>query len=62
MAFAKNLCNLMQKRDISSYKLAKEIGVHTSTVSHWRDGKKPQVEHLKRVAEFFGVSLESLIT
>ena len=61
MGFSKNLCNLMQKREVSSYKLAKDIGVHVSTVSNWREGKRPQIEHVKRVADYFGVTVDELL-
>lgn len=62
MGFSKNLCNLMQKREVSSYKLAKSIGVHVSTVSNWREGKSPLVEHVKRVADYFEVSIDELLS
>lgn len=62
MGFSKNLCNLMQKREVSSYKLAKDIGVHVSTVSNWRKGKRPQIEHVKRVADYFDVSIDELLS
>ena len=62
MGFAKNLCGLMQKQGVSSYKLAKDIGVHTSTISNWRDGRSPQLEHLRRVADYFGVTVDELLS
>lgn len=61
MGYAENLCDLMKRDGISSYKLARDIGVHTSTVSNWRDGKTPKVEHLKLVADHFGVTVDSLL-
>ena len=61
MGYAENLCDLMKRDGISSYKLARDIGVHTSTVSNWRDGKTPKVEHLKLVADHFGVTVDDLL-
>lgn len=61
MSFAKNLCELMQNNGVSSYKLAKEIGVHTSTISNWKGGKRPLVEHLVLVSNFFGVTVDDLL-
>ncbi len=61
MSFATNLCELMQKTGISSYKLAKDIGVHTSTVTNWRGGKSPKVEHLQTVASYFGTTADDLL-
>ncbi|MFQ7478404.1 MAG: helix-turn-helix domain-containing protein, partial [Streptococcus sp.] len=56
MSYATNLCDLMQSRGISSYKLAKEVGVHVSTVTNWKDGSNPKIEHVKKVADYFGVT------
>ena len=61
MAYAKNLCDLMERTGISSYKLAKEIGVHVSTVTNWRDGGKPKLDHIIRVADYFGVTVDDLL-
>lgn len=61
MSFATNLCELMQKHELSSYKLAKEVGVHVSTVTNWKDGNSPKVEHVKKVADYFGVTVDDLL-
>lgn len=61
MGYAANLCDLMKQEGVSSSKLARDIGVHTSTVSNWRDGKTPKVEHLQLVADYFGVTVDSLL-
>lgn len=62
MGFSTNLCKLMEANNINSYKLAKGIGVHISTVTNWKDGANPKVEHLKRVADFFGVTTDALLS
>ena len=62
MGYKTNLCGLMEKRGISSYKLAKGIGVHVSTVTNWRDGANPKIEHLKLVANYFGVTVDELLS
>lgn len=62
MSYATNLCELMQKSGVSSYKLAKDIGVHTSTVTNWKEGKVPKVEHLQAVATYFGTTVDSLLS
>lgn len=61
MGFSENLCDLMQKKSVSSYKLATGIGVHVSTVTNWKEGKGVKVEHLKLVADYFGVSIDDLL-
>ena len=45
MGYTANLCGLMEKRGVSSYKLAKDVGVHVSTVTNWKDGANPKIEH-----------------
>lgn len=30
-------------------KLAKELGIDESTISHWRSGSTPKVEHMRRI-------------
>lgn len=60
MKFSNNLQYLMQKNQTSAYKLAKSIGVHTSTVTGWCKGKSPTFKHLKLVADFFGVSIDTI--
>lgn len=62
MGYSVNLCDLMERNGVSSYKLAKEIGVHTSTVSNWRDGALPKVEHLQLVSNYFGVTVDDLLS
>lgn len=61
MGFAKNLCSLMESAGVGSYKLAKDLGVHTSTVSNWRDGTEPKLDHLSRIAKYFGVTTDVLL-
>ena len=62
MSYATNLCDLMQSRGISSYTLAKEVGVHVSTVTNWKDGSNPTIEHVKKVADYFGVTVDELLS
>ena len=62
MSYATNLCDLMQSRGISSYKLAKEVGVHVSTVTNWKGGSNPKIEHVKKVADYFGVTVDELLS
>ncbi|MBO5715583.1 MAG: helix-turn-helix transcriptional regulator [Clostridia bacterium] len=61
MSFAKKLCDLMEKEHISSYKLAKDIGVHVSTVTNWREGKPITVDKIVSVAKHFDVTVDELL-
>lgn len=61
MNIAQPLRKLMDERKLSNSKLAREVGVHTSTVSNWLDGANPKIEHLKLVADYFGVTVDYLL-
>ena len=61
MGYAANLCELMNRQGVSSCKLAKGIGVHTTTITNWKGGTAPTVEHLKLVADYFGVTVDALL-
>ena len=54
---------LLQKHGLSAYKVAKETGVTQSTLSDWKRGRStPKTENMKKLADFFGVSVEYLMT
>jgi transcriptional regulator with XRE-family HTH domain len=58
--FAQKLEILLNRDGASRGKLARAVGVHTSTVTNWLGGKEPKIESLIRVAEFFGVPVAYL--
>lgn len=41
--------------------LANAIGVPQPTVSRWKSGAKPSVEHLVKISELFGIELKTLL-
>lgn len=54
---------LLQKYNISSYKVAKDIGIRQSTLSNWKTKRSiisPEIG--KKIADYFGVSLDYLMT
>jgi len=59
--FYENLKRLCFERGISLSKLAVDIGVSTSTPTHWRRGIKPRASMVKTIADYFGVSTENLL-
>lgn len=62
MSFAANLDKLQKERGETNYRLAKEIGVHQSSVANWKAGISPHPKHLRLVAEHFGVPVEALVS
>ena len=50
----------MDNRGLSNSRLAREIHVHTSTISNWLEGKEVKAENLTALCEYFGCSLDYL--
>lgn len=54
-------CKLRDERKLKDSDVAKDTGITKSTFSDWKSGRsKPKNEKLKKIADFFGVSLEYL--
>lgn len=48
---------LLEIKGISAYKVAKETGITTTTITNWKNGKYvPKSDKLSKIAEFLGVS------
>lgn len=49
---------LLQKFDITAYKVAKETGVTQTSLSNWKSGRStPSIKTLQKIADYFGVTL-----
>jgi|LAHS01.1.fsa_nt_gb transcriptional regulator with XRE-family HTH domain len=60
---AENLAALRKSRHLTQQELAEQIGYSDKSLSKWELGKAiPTVDILKRLADFYGVSVDSLIT
>lgn len=54
---------LLQLNGVTPYKVSKETGVSQSTLSDWKRGiSTPKQDKLQKIADYFGVSLEYLMT
>lgn len=54
---------LLQKFGITSYKVAKATGITQTSLSNWKSGRStPRVDTLQKIADYFNVSLEYLMT
>lgn len=54
---------LLTEHGITAYRVSKETGVTTATLTSWKQGKyTPKPEKLQKIADYFGVSLEYLMT
>lgn len=49
---------LCKERGVTPYRVAKETGVTTATLSSWKTGKyTPKSEKLQKLADYFGVNV-----
>ena len=63
MKFKQRLCDLLVQKNHTQAELARYVGVKNNTVSDWiNKGTSPKIEHLYRIAEFFDVSYDLLMT
>lgn len=54
---------LCEKNGVTPYKVGKETGIATSTLSDWKNGKStPKQNKLKLLADYFKVSVDYLMT
>lgn len=61
MNIAEQLKKMMEQKGISRSKLGREIGVHTSTVSNWLDGKDVKLENLAILCSYFDCSMDDFV-
>lgn len=54
---------LLKEHGLTAYRVAKETGVTTATLTSWKQGKyTPKPEKMQKIADYFGVSLTYLMT
>ena len=62
MLLSSNVDHLMTERGVSNNRLGKELGISPEAIRSWRTGTKvPTVDKLLKLADYFGVSLDSLM-
>lgn len=53
---------IIDKKGITPYRVAKDTGVPNSTLSDWKMGKsKPKADKLLKIANYLGINVEELI-
>lgn len=55
-----NIVKLCKERKVSIAKLEQSCGLGNGTVSGWQSGQ-PRLDRVKLVADFFGVTIDSLL-
>jgi len=54
---------LLQKYNVTAYRVAKEAGVTQTALSNWKSGRNtPSTLTLQKIADYFGVSVDYLMT
>lgn len=62
MNTVERIFDLIRKSKKSEYAIKKETGLPNSTFSEWRAGRaKPSAEALKKIADYFDVSVDYLL-
>lgn len=61
MNFAQTLSNLMAKKGLTNYQLAKDLDVHQTTVANWLEGKPPRRKTAMQLADYFNVTVDYLL-
>lgn len=57
----KNISGLCRQRNISIARLEKALCIGNGTIGRW-EKSSPTVENLKKVADYFGVTVNDLIS
>lgn len=63
MTFAERFANLLAEREITVYKMSKDIAIPDVMIGRWKSGKAlPSFEKLILISEYLGVSVNLLVT
>lgn len=54
---------LCKKFSVTPYRVCKETGLTTATISNWKAGRyTPKADKLQKIADYFGVTIEYLMS
>ncbi len=60
--FTDKFVELLQKKSLSAYSVAKSTGISQGTMNEYRSGKKrPSIENIVKIADFLDVSIDFLL-
>lgn len=58
----KKYVELRDERGLTDYKVSLDTGISKSTFTDWKNGRsKPKIEKLRKIAEYFNVSITEFI-
>ena len=59
--FWENFVNQCEKLEKSPTNVVEELGFKRSAVTSWKNGSLPQVKNRKKIADYFGITVEELM-
>ena len=59
--FWENYLSLCAKKGKSANAVAKELSIASGTVTEWKKGRIPQNATLKKISDYFDISVENLL-
>lgn len=59
--FFDTFCQLCKNKGVSPNGAAKELSIASGTVSEWKKGRVPQNATLLKIADYFGVPVDTLL-
>ncbi len=63
MTISERIFYLLERQNKRQAELARILGVRQNTISDWKqNSRNPAAEHLEAIADFFGVSIDYLVT
>jgi transcriptional regulator with XRE-family HTH domain len=60
--FGAALTRVLDKKALNDAQLARAVGCTPTAIGNYKNGRVPRAEELYRIARFFSVSMESLLT
>lgn len=61
MAFSDSLKSCMEDKGVTAYRVAKDNNVSQQSVWNWLEGRAPQIDLAKRIADYFGKTLDEMM-
>ena len=63
MSSYENYAKLKEAKGVNDFAVSKATGIAPATMSDWKNGRtEPKIDKLQKIAEYFNVSLEYLMT
>lgn len=59
--FFERYASLCDEKNMTVNGAAKEIGLPSSSVTNWKQGRTPRLDKVEKIAEYFGVSADYLL-